>query len=187
MPKSSLLTRARKGACICLLPAALATLAVVPISRAAAADVTQATFQRLYDKADAAAAKKDADGVVANYSTSVEATTKDGATKGYTDLLQAAQQAFMLASSVSSHTKIVSCSIKGETAVVVQDGTTKLTVADPNGGPPMVIEDDSRAKDEWKKTDNGWKIVKEAILSDDMKANGKPVQSIIGGSMPSVE
>lgn len=165
---------------------ALAVTALCSLSpltaHAATAGASQSTFQQLYDKADAAAKRKDADGVIGNYSTTVEAVQKDGTTKTYADLLSAAQQMFMLATGISSHTSIASCTIKGNLATVVQNGATKITVADPNGGPAtMVIEDDSQARDEWKKTDSGWKIVREVIISDDMKANGKPVSSLLGG------
>ena len=161
-------------------------LSSLPAGAAPAAG--KAVFQKLYDKADVAAARKDADGSIANYSTTVVAVQKDGTTKTYADLLSAAQQAFALASSIGSHTAIVSCAVTGNTATVVQDGVTKISIPNPSGGSPMVIEDASRARDEWKKSDNGWKIVKEVVISSEMKANGRPVGDILGGagtSLPS--
>ena len=160
--------------------AGISLISSLPVNAEPAAG--QAVFQKLYDKADVAAAKKDADGSIANYSTTVVAVQKDGTTKGYSDLLSAAQQAFALASSISSHTKIVTCKINGSAATVVQDGVTKISIPNPTGGPAMVIEDTARARDEWKKGDGGWKIVKEVIISSDMKANGRPVGDILGGA-----
>jgi len=166
-----------------LLYVSLAGISLISSMPAGAAPAAgKALFQKLYDKADTAASKKDADGVVANYSTKVVAVKKDGSTQTYADLLDGAQKMFSMASSITSHTTIVSCAVNGSSSVVVQDGATKFSIPVVPGAAPMVIEATSRCRDEWKKSDNGWKIVREVILSDDMKANGRPVGDILGGA-----
>ena len=168
---------------------ALATCVALPVAAGAdpAATPTKALFQKLYDKADAAADKKDADGVVAIYSVNVVAQEKDGTSKTYSDLLQGAQQLFTLAQSVSSRTTVTSCKVDGNTALILQTDVTKLSVANPTGGPGYVLVDTSVTRDGWRKTDEGWKIVKENAISDDMTEDGKPVSSLLGGQMPSGE
>lgn len=156
--------------------------------RAAGTPASQQTFQHLYDAADRAAEKKDAQGVIALYAPSVEAVQKDGTVKGYSDLLSAAQQMFMLATSLTSHTSITSFTAHGDAVSIVQKGTMKITVADPTGQglKPMVIENTSTTKDEWRKGAAGWKIVKEVVTAENMTANGQPVGSIIGGGAPGI-
>lgn len=148
------------------------------LASAARADtVAQArsAIQAAYHRADVAFAKKDVNGMLADYDSDYEGVTKNGG-----KITLARQRAAMtgvmpMVQSGTMKTVIQKFSLKGNTAVAEVKQHVEMTIKPPNAQQVSKYVGDTIEEDTWIKKGNRWLQQHSKNLQEKQTVNGKPL------------
>lgn len=130
-----------------------------------------------YAKMNAAAAKKDADGIFALHTEDYTETDVKGKKHTIAELKQQLPQIFRLAKSIKANTVIDSFSLKGSKAVVVNHDHSQIVLQNPqNPEQTATLVVDSKSEDTWVKGPKGWQQKLSKSLSAHQTLNGKEMK-----------
>lgn len=139
----------------------------------------KSTIQALYDKENAAATNKDADGMLADVDHGFVGVDEKGNRITYADLVTNTQQLLQMASSISANTVVRSCKVSGNKAVLGVNDTIRIVVSAGDQG-STTMEDDDTSTDTWTKTPAGWRLTASRTLSHSVTINGQPAPDMPG-------
>jgi ketosteroid isomerase-like protein len=160
------------------LPIALALCALTilaPGTRADATSEARKAIQTLYNKQNAAAAKKDVEGVLANRTPDFEAIAVNGQKLTMDQVRQNIEQLLAVAQSIKATTAIKSFRLKGNNATVTTREHAEFVTTNPQTSTPAKVVIDGTSQDTWIKSGKGWQIKRSKALTEKMTVNGKAV------------
>lgn len=161
------------------LPIALALYAATILAPGAArADATSAArkaIQTLYNKQNAAAAKKDVEGTLANRTSDFEAIAVNGQKLTLEQVRQNVESLLAMAKSIKATTVIKSFQLKGNNATVKTQEHAAFVVTNPQTHKPAKVVIEATSQDTWIKSGKGWQIKRTKSLTEKMSVNGKAV------------
>lgn len=144
----------------------------------ATADARNA-IQAVYDRQDAAARHNDVQGMMDALTNDFNATGMNGITITRLESRRMMMAVFPALRKISSHTAIQWIDTRNKEATVITRSRT-VTVADGSVAEELPVQADTVARALWVKTNAGWKIRRQHILSSIATVNGKPVLSLRG-------
>lgn len=133
-------------------------------------------IQAIYNKQNAAAARKDVNGVLSNLAPNFQAISKNGQKLDVARQRQALTQAFAMAQSVHGTTVIQKLRLQGNKAIVTVKDNSSLVFVNPNApnARPAKFSAEEVAEDTWVKTGNRWLQERSVALSEKQLLNGQP-------------
>jgi hypothetical protein len=155
-------------------------LGVMSLSPAMADTPAQArsAIQALYNKQNAAAAKKDVNGVLVNMAPDFQAVSKDGRKITAAQQRQALTQLFSMAQSIHATSAIQKFRLQGNRATVTVKENGTFLVVNPNAAAAkparFTVEDVS--EDTWVKKGNRWLNERSVTLAEKQLINGQPLR-----------
>ncbi len=147
---------------------------VVPSARADATSDARRALQTLYDKTNAAAARKDANGVLAYMTPDFVATGVKGEKRTVADLRAQLTQIFPLLQSWRGGSRIQQVTLKGGAATVVVKENVRMVLVNPQTKQKAVLDSMGTSRDVWVKSGGGWRMKQSRNLSSKALLNGKP-------------
>lgn len=151
------------------------TLAVAPALADANTDAKKA-LQALYDKTDAATAKKDIKGLTAYLAPDFQVLSDKGGKA--MNLEQAKSQMGMVFKQVQSFkakSVVQKVTLKGSTATVTVKQNVTAAIMNPQTGKPSKLLMDVVAEDIWVKSGAGWKEKSSKSISTKQSLDGKSI------------
>jgi len=154
--------------------ATLSSLLFIAITQNAGnCDTPQSIRQQLADKyaaMDVAFRDRDVDAALAFYSPKCR-FVDNGDTMSLAQERKLADRQLRHAVSAQSQTQVISFSLSGSTATVVE--TQLLHETDKQNGKPLIVEERERSRDTWLRNKNGWQIDETVTLSEETFVDGK--------------
>ena len=154
----------------------LLVLTALPTHADPSSDARKA-IQSLYNRQDAAAARRDANGTFAGRSPQFVSIDKNGR---HTPLAQEQQRVtgmFANATKITAATQIAHFTLQGSKALVTVKEKARLFVVNPrNKAQKADLQINSVSNDIWTKTPSGWQELESKEISGQTLVNGKPVK-----------
>lgn len=160
-----------------LLTAALllAGASFAPQARADATSDARKTIQAAYDKMNAAAAKKDVNGILAYYAPDYEHVNQRGQKTTLAAMRQQMPQLLQMMKSIKATTAIKKFVLQGSQATVAVASQGEMVGVDPQTKKAVKIVIFSSDEDLWVKGAKGWMQKRSKTLSSKQTVDGKPV------------
>ncbi len=155
----------------------LAVVTFAPLAHADAASDARKAIQTAYDRENAAAARKDVNGMFANETSDFEDITKEGRKVNLTEMRAQLGRVMAGIQSIKATTTIQKFSLKGQQAIVVAKGHAEMTGVNPNNHSTVKAIIENTSEDLWVKTKRGWLQKRSKTLTESTHTtiNGKPV------------
>lgn len=153
-------------ALLCLVPAAV---------HADPAGAARKAIQAQYDKANAAAARRDVDAVFAIQTPDYVHIDKQGRTHTAAEARQQFAQIVAAAKTIKAVTRIQTFKLDKTGATVTIAERADIYLLNPQTGKLSHLLITDMARDLWVKTANGWKQKRTKELSSSILMDGKPV------------
>lgn len=170
----------RRYFCLIALTALLGGSCLAPVMADATADAKK-EIQALYDKMDAAAAKKDVKGMTASLDPNYVAVSASGQKMTLQQMKGQMTQLMAMLKEIKTKTVIQKITLKGKTATVNSKQSLTSTGTNPQSQQPMKIEVQDTSTNTWVKSGATWKLKETKSLSTKQFLNGKPIQMPDGG------
>ena len=135
-------------------------------------------IEAAYQRENAAAMRKDVNGILANLAPDYETTNMQGIKAGREQMKQMLPQLFAMARSVKAATKVKSVKLKGNEATAQVAEHAEMVMVNPktHQTAKLVIEEQSETV--WAKGPKGWLKKRSRTLSSKQTVNGKPAPSM---------
>ena len=163
---SNVFCRAGLGLCLILT-------AVLP----AGADPTQAArhaIQSAYAGMDKAIGNRDTSAYAAYLDPNIIGIYEKGKeTDGKAKMVQLVRQAFVVFSTASSKTEILSLTLQGGGAIVTT--RSALSFSATRNGRSVTLKGENTVRDFWSKSSGRWLLKQERVISNTQTLNGQPV------------
>jgi ketosteroid isomerase-like protein len=153
---------------------------VAPVMADATANAKK-EIQSLYDKMDAAAAKKDIKGMTASLDPNYMAVSAKGQKMTLQQMRGQMTQIMTMLKELKTKTVIQKLTLKGKTATVNTKQTLTSKGMNPQSQQTMKIEVQDTSTNTWVKSGTTWKLKETKSLATKQFLNGKPVQLPDGG------
>ena len=153
------------------LTAALTALTTAGIAQSTA--TVKRSLQALYNQEDAAAAKKDIPGMLADLSPDYKVSMKNGLTMNLAQMKIQAQQLMSMARTITNRTTVQKVTVKGGQALAAVKEHTVLLMMNPQSHKPAHVVVDSQTQDVWVKSKGAWKKSKSSGLTQVTTVDGK--------------
>jgi hypothetical protein len=131
-------------------------------------------IQAAYDRENAAAARKDTSGVMANLMPDYISINYRGQRTNAEQLRHRLPQLFAMAMSIKGRTRITRLALKGSQADVTAKEHGEVTLMNPRTGKPTNLVVDETSQTLWVKTARGWKKKRSRTIASKQSVDGKP-------------
>jgi ketosteroid isomerase-like protein len=146
--------------------------------RADATSDARAAIQSAYKKVNEAAARKDANAILAVYAPDYVSVGRKGEVHKLAEVKQNFQRIISAAQSIKGTTTIQKFSLKGKQAVATIKDHTEIVVVNPqNAQQTAKLVADTTSEDTWVKAGKGWLQKKSKEISSRQTLNGKEMKS----------
>ena len=139
-----------------------------------AASDARKQIQQAYDRANAAAARRDASVALAQLAPDYVFTNVQGQTHTAAQMRQAIPRLLAAMKSIKAATKITNFTLKGKEADVVIKEHVEMSVHNPRTGKLTKIVVDETSRTLWVKTSASWKKKRSRALTTKATVDGKP-------------
>jgi hypothetical protein len=150
-----------------------------PGSRALAVDAAaeaRKQIQAAYNRENAAAARKDTSGVIANMTPDYRNTDLRGQTATVDQIRQSLPRLFASAISLKARSVVNKITLKGDQADTVVNEHAELMLFNARTRKPSRLVIDEVYQTLWVKTGGGWRKKRSKVLSSTQKLDGKRVR-----------
>ena len=136
------------------------------------ADEAKKQIQMVYDKVNAAGARKDIKGVLSAYTSDYTSTMPSGQKRTLAELRQRLPQFFALMVSMKAVSKVTAVTVKGKQYTAQLRSHMELKTNDPQTKKVSVIVVDTVEEDVWVKQGGVWKNKQGKIVSSKQSVDG---------------
>lgn len=164
--------------CVRRMPSSILALLLTLAAGGTRGDATsdaRKQIQERYDKENTAAAKHDANAVLAYYSPDYVSIEKNGRKTTFSDLKQQVPKMLAIMRNIKSSSKVMKLTLKGNTAMVTVTEHADAMVKLPQAARESRLVIDATSLDTWTKTAKGWMKKLSKSLSSKQTLDGKEV------------